>query len=150
MTRYYKFLKNFDYKKYKIKNLNEALFGLNRVIWEGIKKKLILPFLDIDLKVFDLGLVNRDATNDQVTRDFFKWMKYFFATLSSLISLCFFARLQRNVFKPVNSTMSQLNAPLSYVHNLIFYTRTSAIELADHPVSINVLCLFHSRPMTNV
>lgn len=38
-----------------------------RVIWDDIKKKLILPFLDIDLKVFDLGIENRDATDDQVT-----------------------------------------------------------------------------------
>jgi isocitrate dehydrogenase len=42
---------------------------MTRVIWDDIKKKLILPFLDIDLKVFDLGIENRDATNDQVTID---------------------------------------------------------------------------------
>lgn len=42
---------------------------MTRIIWDDIKKKLILPFLDIDLKVFDLGIENRDATNDQVTID---------------------------------------------------------------------------------
>jgi hypothetical protein len=36
------------------------------VIWEFIKAKLILPYVDIDIKYFDLGLPNRDATNDQV------------------------------------------------------------------------------------
>jgi len=40
---------------------------MTRIIWDGIKEKLILPFLDIDLKVYDLGMENRDATNDQVT-----------------------------------------------------------------------------------
>lgn len=38
-----------------------------RIIWHMIKEKLILPFLDIDLKYFDLGILNRDATDDRVT-----------------------------------------------------------------------------------
>lgn len=42
---------------------------MTRIIWDDIKAKLILPFLDIDLKVYDLGVENRDATNDQVTID---------------------------------------------------------------------------------
>ncbi|ODN00161.1 Isocitrate dehydrogenase [NADP] cytoplasmic [Orchesella cincta] len=42
---------------------------MTRIIWDDIKNKLILPFLDIDLKVFDLGIEYRDATNDQVTID---------------------------------------------------------------------------------
>ena len=40
-----------------------------RVIWEMIKKQLILPFLDIDIKYYDLGMEHRDLTNDQVTID---------------------------------------------------------------------------------
>ena len=40
-----------------------------RVIWDMIKKQLILPFLDIDIKYFDLGMEYRDQTNDQVTID---------------------------------------------------------------------------------
>ena len=40
-----------------------------RVIWDMIKKQLILPFLDIDIKYYDLGMEHRDATNDQVTID---------------------------------------------------------------------------------
>jgi len=42
---------------------------MTRVIWDFIKQKLILPYVDIDIKYFDLGLPNRDATNDQVTID---------------------------------------------------------------------------------
>jgi isocitrate dehydrogenase len=42
---------------------------MTRIIWDDIKNKLILPFLDIDLKIYDLGIENRDATNDQVTID---------------------------------------------------------------------------------
>ena len=40
---------------------------MTRVIWESIKEKLILPYLDIELHTYDLGMENRDATNDKVT-----------------------------------------------------------------------------------
>ncbi|KAJ8944888.1 hypothetical protein NQ318_020945 [Aromia moschata] len=39
---------------------------MTRIIWDAIKEKLILPYLDIDLKVYDLGIEYRDKTNDQV------------------------------------------------------------------------------------
>ncbi|HOO85341.1 MAG TPA: isocitrate dehydrogenase (NADP(+)) [Prolixibacteraceae bacterium] len=42
---------------------------MTRVIWAFIKEKLILPYLDIDIKYYDLGIEHRDATNDQVTID---------------------------------------------------------------------------------
>ncbi len=42
---------------------------MTRIIWGFIKDKLILPYLDIDLKYFDLGIEHRDATDDQVTLD---------------------------------------------------------------------------------
>lgn len=42
---------------------------MTRVIWKFIKDKLILPYLDIDIKYFDLGIQNRDATEDKVTVD---------------------------------------------------------------------------------
>ncbi len=42
---------------------------MTRVIWAKIKEKLILPYLDIDIRYFDLGMEHRDATNDQVTID---------------------------------------------------------------------------------
>ena len=42
---------------------------MTRVIWAFIKEKLILPYLDVDLKYYDLGVEYRDQTNDQVTID---------------------------------------------------------------------------------
>src|SRR5437762_9798246 len=42
---------------------------MTRIIWAFIKDKLILPYLDIDLKYYDLGIEHRDATDDQVTVD---------------------------------------------------------------------------------
>ena len=42
---------------------------MTRIIWQFIKDKLILPYLDIDLKYYDLGIESRDATDDQITID---------------------------------------------------------------------------------
>ncbi|MHA6345489.1 NADP-dependent isocitrate dehydrogenase [Roseivivax sp. CAU 1761] len=42
---------------------------MTRIIWDFIKKKLILPYLDIDLLYYDLGIESRDATDDQITVD---------------------------------------------------------------------------------
>jgi len=55
----------------KIKVLNPVVEvdgdEMTRVIWKFIKEKLILPYLDIDIRYFDLGIGERDATDDQVT-----------------------------------------------------------------------------------
>ncbi|HEX3430060.1 MAG TPA: NADP-dependent isocitrate dehydrogenase [Rhizomicrobium sp.] len=55
----------------KVENPVVELDGdeMTRIIWDLIKKKLILPYLDISLEYFDLGIEHRDATNDQVTID---------------------------------------------------------------------------------
>ncbi len=42
---------------------------MTRIIWQFIKDKLILPYLDVDLEYYDLSIENRDATDDQVTVD---------------------------------------------------------------------------------
>lgn len=58
-------------QKIKVVNPVVELDGdeMTRIIWATIKNKLILPYLDLDLKYFDLGMEHRDATNDQVTVD---------------------------------------------------------------------------------
>ena len=57
--------------KIKVANPVVELDGdeMTRIIWDFIKQKLILPYLDIDLKYYDLGMESRDATNDQITVD---------------------------------------------------------------------------------
>lgn len=42
---------------------------MTRIIWDLIKEKLVFPFVDCELHFYDLGIENRDATNDQVTID---------------------------------------------------------------------------------
>ena len=57
--------------KIKVDNPVVELDGdeMTRIIWDFIKQKLILPYLDIDLKYYDLGIEERDRTNDQITID---------------------------------------------------------------------------------
>ena len=58
-------------KKIKVVNAIAELDGdeMTRIIWKYIKDELILPFLDLNIKYFDLGIEHRDATNDQVTEE---------------------------------------------------------------------------------
>ena len=57
--------------KIKVQNPVVELDGdeMTRIIWKFIKDKLIVPYLDIDIKYYDLGMENRDKTDDQVTID---------------------------------------------------------------------------------
>jgi isocitrate dehydrogenase len=57
--------------KIKVKNPVVELDGdeMTRIIWQFIKDQLILPYLDVDLKYYDLGIESRDATDDQITVD---------------------------------------------------------------------------------
>lgn len=58
-------------RRIRVKNPIVELDGdeMTRIMWKFIKDKFIHPYLDVDLKYYDLGLPNRDETNDQVTLD---------------------------------------------------------------------------------
>jgi len=57
--------------KIKVKNSIVELNGdeMARIMWDFIKKKLILPYIDLDIKYYDLGIKNREKTSDQITMD---------------------------------------------------------------------------------
>ena len=58
-------------QKIKVANPVVELDGdeMTRIIWKFIKDKLILPYLDVDIKYYDLGVEHRDQTGDHVTID---------------------------------------------------------------------------------
>ena len=55
--------------KMKVENPVVELDGdeMTRIIWQWIREQLILPYLDIDLKYYDLGMESRDDSNDKIT-----------------------------------------------------------------------------------
>ena len=55
--------------KIKVENPVVELDGdeMTRIIWQWIREQLILPYLDIDLKYYDLGMESRDDSNDKIT-----------------------------------------------------------------------------------
>ena len=57
--------------KIKVANPVVELDGdeMTRIIWDVIKQKLILPYLDVDLLYYDLGIEERDRTDDRITVD---------------------------------------------------------------------------------
>src|SRR5450631_2898201 len=57
--------------KIKVKNPVVEMDGdeMTRIIWQWIRERLILPYLDIDLKYYDLSIEKRDETDDQITID---------------------------------------------------------------------------------
>ena len=63
--------------KIKVKNPIVELDGdeMTRVIWNFIKNKLILPYLDLGIEYYDLGIKSRDNTSDQITVDCAKAIK---------------------------------------------------------------------------
>ena len=65
--------------KISVKNPVVELDGdeMTRIIWQFIKEKLILPYLDVELKYFDLGIQNRDATDDRVTLEAARAIKHY-------------------------------------------------------------------------
>jgi isocitrate dehydrogenase len=65
--------------KIKVKNPVVELDGdeMTRIIWSFIKEKLILPYLDLNIKYYDLGIIKRDSTADQITIDAAKAIREF-------------------------------------------------------------------------
>src|SRR4030043_1283725 len=64
-------MKNMKTDKIKVKNTIVEIDGdeMTRIMWKMVKDKLLLPFLDMDLEYYDLGLKKRDETDDKITSD---------------------------------------------------------------------------------
>ena len=71
------FINQYFMAKIKVKNPVVELDGdeMTRIIWSFIKEKLIKPYLEVDLKYYDLGMENRDKSDDQIAIDAAKAIK---------------------------------------------------------------------------
>ena len=87
--------------KIKVKNPIVELDGdeMTRIIWDFIKKKLILPYLDLGIEYYDLGMKSRDDTNDQITVDCANAIKKMVWALNALLLLLMKLELKNLVLK---------------------------------------------------
>ena len=88
---------------------------MTRVIWKSIKEKLIFPLLELDIKYFDLGLLNRDSTDDQVTVESAQATLKYVLLLICLKSvfICLYAT---NKYQPLISLLCQI------ILSFVFYS----------------------------
>ena len=86
--------------KITVKNPVVELDGdeMTRIIWEFIKNKLIIPYLDLKIEYYDLGMKSRDNSNDQITIDSANAIKKFGVTKHHR-----------------NSTLNRARGPLTFV-----------------------------------
>ncbi|MDD4922560.1 MAG: isocitrate dehydrogenase (NADP(+)) [Bacteroidales bacterium] len=85
---------------------------MTRIIWSFIKEQLILPYLDIDIKYYDLGIENRDLTNDQVTIDAANAIKQYHVGIKCATITPDEARVKefglKNMWKSPNGTLRNI------------------------------------------
>ena len=83
--------------KIKVKNPVVELDGdeMTRIIWSFIKEKLIKPYLEVDIKYYDLGMESRDKTDDQITVEAAKAIKKYGLT-----------KYHRKTFSPIHNILS--------------------------------------------
>lgn len=130
-----------SFQKIKVKNPVVELDGdeMTRIIWKDIRERFILPYLDIDLKYYDLGLEYRDETNDKVTTDAAEAIKKYSVGVKCATITPDEARVEE--FK-LKHSMYWLNLTLS--NALTFqqcgYRQTVPSEmLLEEPFSVNQL-----------
>ena len=90
---------------------------MTRVIWSFIKEQLILPYLDLDIKYYDLSIQNRDATDDQITVDAAEAIKKYNVGIKCATITPDEARVEefglKKMWKSPNGTIQTLLVPFS-------------------------------------
>src|SRR3546814_10529778 len=81
-----------------------------RIIWAMIKEKLILPYLDVDLKYYDLGMEARDATDDQITIDSANAIKQYGVGVKCATITPDEARVEEFKLKKIDRKSTRLNS----------------------------------------
>ena len=91
---------------------------MTRIIWKFIKEKLILPYLDIDLKYYDLGIMRRDETEDKVTVEAAEAIKKYGVGVKCATITPDEARVQefglKKMWKSPNDTIRRLHGNTAY------------------------------------
>ncbi|PZX15332.1 isocitrate dehydrogenase (NADP) [Breznakibacter xylanolyticus] len=128
--------------KIKVVNPVVELDGdeMTRVIWKMIKDKLILPYLDLDIKYFDLGMEHRDATNDQVTIDAAEAIKKYNVGIKCATITPDEARVQefglKKMWKSPNGTIRNILDGTVFREPIIIRNIPRLVPGWEHPICI--------------
>lgn len=128
--------------KIAVKNPVVDLDGdeMTRIIWQLIKDKLILPFLDINLKYYDLGMESRDATNDQITVDAAKAIKKFGVGIKCATITPDEARVKefhlKEMWKSPNGTIRNILGGTVFREPIICHNVPRLVPGWKHPIAI--------------
>ncbi|MFN5608874.1 MAG: NADP-dependent isocitrate dehydrogenase [Holosporales bacterium] len=128
--------------KITVKNPVVDLDGdeMTRIIWQLIKDKLILPFLDISLKYYDLGMESRDATNDQITVDAAKAIKKFGVGIKCATITPDEARVKefhlKEMWKSPNGTIRNILGGTVFREPIICHNVPRLVPGWKHPIAI--------------
>jgi hypothetical protein len=118
---------------------------MTRVIWKLIKDELIHPYLDLDIKYYDLGLPHRDETNDQVTIDAAEAIKKYNVGIKCATITPDEERVKGKNHIHTQSDISDLHTALSHANHTKLFTPlfSRVYPLHSHAFHILSLSLFH-------
>lgn len=113
---------------------------MTRIIWKMIKEQLILPYLDLDIKYYDLGMEHRDATNDQVTIDAAKAIKKYNVGVKCATITPDEARVEefglKEMWKSPNGTIRNILDGTVFREPIILKNVPRLVSTWEHPICI--------------
>ncbi|HKL71460.1 MAG TPA: isocitrate dehydrogenase (NADP(+)) [Marinilabiliaceae bacterium] len=113
---------------------------MTRIIWKMIKEQLILPYLDLDIKYFDLGMEHRDATNDQVTIDAAEAIKKYNVGVKCATITPDEARVEefglKEMWKSPNGTIRNILDGTVFREPIILKNVPRLVSTWEHPICI--------------
>src|ERR1700755_1666763 len=128
----------------KIKGVNPVveLDGdeMTRIIWSFIKEQLILPYLDVDLKYYDLGIEKRDETRDQITVDAANAIKEFGVGVKCATITPDEARVEEfglsDMYRSPNGTIRNILGGVIFREPIVISNRTRLVPGWTKPIVI--------------
>lgn len=138
-----------SFKKIDVANPVVELDGdeMTRIIWKKIREELILPYLNLDIKYYDLGLEYRDQTNDQVTVDAANAIIEHKVGIKCATITPDEARVEefglKEMWKSPNGTIRNI---LQFSSNLLVLQRSSSTKIAPKSASRKSIWMQSPRP----
>src|SRR4028119_517639 len=143
-------------QKIKVANPVVELDGdeMTRIIWKFIKDKLILPYLDLDIKYYDLGVEYRDQTDDKVTIEAAEAIKQYGVGIKCATITPDEDRVKefslKQMWKSPNGTIRNILDGTVFREPIVIKNVPRTVNTWDKPISYAVFCLTKKKPATDI